>query len=38
VDGKKHVIPKDERVKHYSPWNNEVDLKDFYAEMDRRFY
>jgi len=38
ADGKKHTIPVGTTVSHYVPWNKEMDLKDYYTEMDRQFF
>lgn len=38
ADGKKHPIPVGDKVTHYVPWNKEMDLTDYYTEMDKQFY
>ena len=37
-DGRKHSVPVVERVAHSVPWNAELDLNDYYAEVDKKYY
>lgn len=38
IDGKKKPIPRGTSVKHGVAWNQEMDLNDYYTDIDRKFY
>ena len=38
ADGRKHQVPVVDRVTHCVPWNAELDLNDYYTEIDKKYY
>ena len=37
-DGRKHSVPVVDKVDHYLPWNTELDLNEYYTDIDRKYY
>lgn len=38
IDGKKKIVPQRSSVKHGVAWNQEMDLHDYYTDIDRKYY